>query len=93
MLAFQSRKKRLRCLLRDRIARSSKPRKIHLKVPRSTRFCSMQASGVAFMWNLEDIKSAVAPGVQRIKDCPTSKNNSVMIVLWGRLRLEMHVAR
>ena len=53
----------------------------------------MQASGVAFMWNLEDIKSAVAPGVQRIKDCPTSKNNSVMIVLWGRLRLEMHVAR
>ncbi|CAJ1366727.1 unnamed protein product [Effrenium voratum] len=67
-MAYQSRKKRLRCFLKEKIRASAKPHKLMLRCPRNTRFCSLQASGVAFMYNLDLLRTAVAPGGRRTEE-------------------------
>ena len=56
-LRFQSRKKRLNALLKEKLRSPSRQcRKLSLKLPRSTRFGSLQASAATFVYNLSLLK-------------------------------------
>ncbi len=65
---YQSRKKKLRSYCKELVLRSDTPRKITLRRPRSTRFCSHHTSAMGLLYNLKALQDGTArAGVRDVR--------------------------